>query len=290
MNEPRSADALVERLFNATLGALELYSIHVGLRLGLYEALAGSDPMTSDELATTASIAPRYAREWCEQQAVAGFLDVEGETEETRRFRLDAEYAPVFTNPDDPSHVVPFAPMIAGIGQTLPRVVDAYRTGTGVDYVHYGADFRDGQGGINRPAFTTEMGGWLRSSTEIARRLEGDPPARVADVGCGQGFSTLAIARAFPRAQVEGLDIDEPSIGDATRMAAETGLNERVSFAVRDVTANEDAGSYDLVTIFEAVHDMSRPVEVLASLRGMLAPQGSLLIADERVADEFTAP
>jgi 2-polyprenyl-3-methyl-5-hydroxy-6-metoxy-1,4-benzoquinol methylase len=134
------------------------------------------------------------------------------------------------------------------------------------------------------------MKSWLAASPEIDARLESDPPARVADVGCGQGYSTVAIATAYPRVQVEGYDLDAPSIEDAARLAEESGLDGRVSFSTQDVSDIDRDGVFDLVTIFEAVHDMSRPVEVLSALRDRLAPGGSLLIADERVADEFTAP
>jgi SAM-dependent methyltransferase len=284
-------DALVERLFEATIGTLELYSIHLGWRLGLYEVLREADALTPAELAERARIAERYAREWCEQQAVAGLLEVsDTPNADGRRFSLPAEHAEVLTDPESTAHVAPFAPMLVGIACALPDVTEAYRTGDGVPYVRYGRDFRDGQGRINRPAFINEMADWLAASDEIHRRLSADPPARVADVGCGQGYSTVAIARAYPNAAVEGFDLDEASIDDARSYAASTEMGERVSFAVRDAGELAGGGSYDLVCIFEAVHDMSRPVDALSAAREALTPGGSLLVVDERVADSFTAP
>jgi 2-polyprenyl-3-methyl-5-hydroxy-6-metoxy-1,4-benzoquinol methylase len=276
-------DALVERLFESTIATLELFSVHLGFRLGLYHAFDEAGPLSPPELAERAGIAERYAIEWCEQQAVAGFLEVDDPSApaESRRYDLPPESA---------AHAAPFAPMVVGIAGALPHVVDAYRSGAGVPYERYGADFRDGQGLINRPAFNGELAGWLASSPEIHARLSSDTPALVADVACGQGYSTVAIARAYPNATVHGVDLDEPSIADARAYAAGTDVTGRVSFVALDGGELSGSGPYDLVCIFEAVHDMSRPVETLSAARAALVPGGSVLVADERVAESFTAP
>jgi 2-polyprenyl-3-methyl-5-hydroxy-6-metoxy-1,4-benzoquinol methylase len=289
--EPDRRDALVERLFESTIGALELYSVHLGWRLGLYRALRDAESLTPTELAAAAGIDERYAREWLEQQAVAGFLEVEDAEApaDARRFRLPADHADVLTDPDSPVHVAPFAPLVVGVAGAMPRVLDAYRSGAGVAYEHYGADFRDGQGLINRPAFGADMAGWLASSPEIHERLSREG-ARVADVGCGQGYSTVAIARAYPGVAVDGIDLDEPSVADARAYAATTEVAGRLSFVTLDGGALSGETTYDLVCIFEALHDMSRPVEALAAARGSLGPGGSVLVADERVAEAFAAP
>jgi 2-polyprenyl-3-methyl-5-hydroxy-6-metoxy-1,4-benzoquinol methylase len=279
-------DALVERLFGATLGALELYSIYLGSELGLYRALDRHGSLTPPELADHAGIAPRYAVEWLEQQAVAGLLDVEDG--EPRRYGLAPDYARVLTDPDDAAHVAPFAHMLAGIGGVLPQVAQAYRTGDGVPYSAYGAAFRHGQGHINRPAFTHELPtDWLDAMPDISGRLR-DQGGRVADVGCGQGFSTTAIAKAFPNASVDGIDVDRASIADATRHAAQAGLDGRVRFLHAD--AAELDGPFDLILILEALHDMTSPADVLGAARDALADDGAVLVVDEKVADAFTAP
>ena len=280
------ADALVERLFGATLGALELCSVYLGTELGLYRTLEHHGALTPDELADRAGIAPRYAREWLEQQAVAGFLEVVDPA--SRRCALTDDHARVLVHEDDLAHIAPFAHMLAGIGGVLPQVAEAYRTGGGVPYEQYGAEFRHGQGHVNRPAFTNELPGeWLEAMPDIAERLRSEPPARVADVGCGQGWSTIAVARAFPRADVVGLDADQGSIADARRHAAEAGVD--VPFAEGDA-AGLASGPYDLVMILETLHDLPRPVDALRAARAATAPGGAVLVVDERVADSFTAP
>ena len=281
-------DALAERLFGATLGALQLFSVYLGVELGLYRALERHGALTPDELAEHAGIAPRYAREWLEQQAAAGLLDVEDASE--RRCSLASDHARVLVHADDPAHVAPFAHMLAGIGGVLPQVAEAYRTGGGVPYEAYGTEFRHGQGHINRPAFTHELPGeWLEAMPDVAARLRAEPAARVADVGCGQGWSSIAIASAYPHALVDGVDADPGSIADARRHAARAGVGGRLRFIEGDAAALA-GGPYDLVLILETLHDLPRPVDALRAARAAAAPGGAVLVVDERVADRFTAP
>jgi 2-polyprenyl-3-methyl-5-hydroxy-6-metoxy-1,4-benzoquinol methylase len=288
---PASA-ALVERLFSATIDALELLSVHLGTRLGLYVALRDGGPMTAGELAAAAGIHERYAREWLEQQAVAGLIEVEdaAAAADQRRYYLAEAYAGVLADPDDPEHVAPFAAMLAGIGGILPALAEAYRTGGGVPYAEYGTDFRHGQGGINRPAFRHDLpGAWLPAMPDVQARLADTAnPARVADVGAGHGWAAVAVAEAYPAVRVDAIDLDPASVRDAREHAAAAGVADRVT--VREADAASLAGPYDLVLLLEVLHDLARPVESLAAIRAALAPGGSVLVADERVADAFQAP
>jgi len=287
MSSTDRSDALAERLFGATLGALELYAVYLGSELGLYAALERHGALTAGELAERAGIARRYAVEWLEQQAVAGLLDVEHGAE--RRYGLSPAHARVLAQPEGPAHLAPFSHMLAGIGGVLPQVADAYRTGGGVPYEAYGEAFRHGQGHINRPAFTRELPtDWLAAMPDVVARLESAPRAHVADVGCGQGWSTLAVAHAFPNTYVDGIDLDRASIADARRHAADAGLDGRVRFTCSD--AAELDGPYDLILILEALHDMTRPADALRAARAALADDGAVLVVDEKVADAFTAP
>jgi len=291
--EEAQRDALAERLFGAALGAYELMTVHLGDRLGYYRALAERGESTSGELAEATGTEERYAREWLEQQAVAGILEVDdaaaGPGE--RRYRLPAGHAEVLIDRDSLAHVTPMARLGMSFAQTLPAVEEAFRTGGGVSWDAFGHLGRDAQGDANRPVFANLLGGeWLPAIADVHERLLADPPARVADVACGAGWSSIAMARAYPNVHVDGYDLDEASIELARANAAETEVADRVTFHVRDAGDPELAGSYQLVTVFEALHDMSQPVEALRALRGLVADDGAVIVMDERVADTFTAP
>jgi SAM-dependent methyltransferase len=286
-------DALAERLFGAALGAYELMTVHLGDRLGYYRALAEQGPSTPAELAAATGTAERYAREWLEQQAVAGILevdDVAAEPEE-RRFSVPPAHAEVLSDRESLAHVTPLARYGVVFAQVLPSVEEAFRSGGGVSWEAFGALGREAQGDANRPVFSNLLGAeWLPSIQDVHERLLADPPARVADVACGAGWSSIAIARAYPKVTVDGLDLDEASVELARANLVGSGVEDRVSFQRRDAGDPELAGSYQLVTVFEALHDMSRPVDVLRALRSLVAEDGAVLVMDERVADSFTAP
>jgi SAM-dependent methyltransferase len=273
------------RLLTALTGAAELLTVELGRSLGLYHALR-HEPLTAAELAKHAGIDERYAREWLEQQAAAGILTVSGTA-----FALPESVAAVLLDEDGPYYLGAAGEFALGLGQVTPRVVEAFRTGAGISYADYGKHFRHGIAGFNRPMFTHQLTGeWLPAVPEIHDRLRATPGARVLDLGCGLGYSSVAMALAYPGIAVRGIDLDEASIAEARRVAAHAGVADRVSFAVGDAAALGDAGRADLVTIFEALHDMADPVSVLTAARAVLAEGGSVFIADERVEDEFTAP
>jgi 2-polyprenyl-3-methyl-5-hydroxy-6-metoxy-1,4-benzoquinol methylase len=285
--------ALVERLFHGGIAVLEMLSIYVGDRLGLYRALAEDGPSTAAQLSRSAGIHERYAREWLEQQAVAGIIEVTTDnTDSTKReYRLAPGPAEVLLDPDSLNYLAPIAWAIPGLASTLPALFAAYRGGGGVPYRDYGAEFRNSIASLNRPMFKNQLGSdWIPAMADVDRRLRADPPARVADVGCGTGWSSIAIGQAYPNVRVDGFDIDEPSIRTARENATTSGVDDRVTFEVRDAGAPGKAASYDLVTAFETIHDMSDPVAALAAMRALAAPGGAVLVADERVAETFTAP
>jgi 2-polyprenyl-3-methyl-5-hydroxy-6-metoxy-1,4-benzoquinol methylase len=287
---PATEDALTTRLLQSTIAALELYGIYLGKELGLYAALRTGGPVTPAELAARTGIAVRYAREWLEQQAVAGLLAVHDASRpaDERRYGLPAEHANVLVTEDHPAHLAPLAQMVAGIGGALDQVRTAYRTGQGVAYPQFGGAFRRGQAGINRPAFVHDLAtSWIPAAPDLHDALL-SRPMRVADIGCGAGWSTLAMARAYPGAEVIGFDADAASIDDARALAAADGVPVR--FEQRDAVSLAAAGPFDLVLVLEALHDMSRPREVLAALHAALAPGGSVLVADEKVGAHFHAP
>src|ERR671912_1306357 len=286
-------EALVERIFGSAIGLMELLSIYVGERLGLYRALAEGGAATAPELAAATSTNERYAREWLEQQAVAGILEVEDEQAEpeARRYLLPEGHDEVLLERDSLYFVAPFAQQMVGITRPLPAVLEAFRTGGGVPYPEYGEDMREGIAHANRPMFVNLMGTeWLPAVSDVHERLRADPPARVADIGCGVGWSSISIARAYPKVLVDGFDLDEGSIAQARANAEAEGLTDRVNFRVRDAADPGLSGRYDLAIAIECIHDMSRPVEALRAMRSMVGDDGVVLVVDERVGEDFKAP
>ncbi|MDY7104920.1 MAG: class I SAM-dependent methyltransferase [Actinomycetota bacterium] len=279
------------RVFAAALGAQEIQAAHLGDRLGWYRALADHGGLTAAGLAAVTSSNERYAREWLEHQAVSGWLTVDDPTvaAEERRYHLPAAHAEVLADPDSLAHLLPLARFIAGAGKHVDRLAEVYRNGGGVSWAELGEDPREGQAAMNRPMFLELFGPeYLPSIPELDALLRGG--GRLADIGCGFGWSSIAVARQYPEATVDGFDVDAPSIEAARANAVSAGVDRRVSFAEGDAARLEADGAYDVAMALECVHDMGDPVGVLASMRRMVHDDGFVLVMDERVGDELRAP
>ncbi len=294
MTTASSADArrdeLVERLFGSALGAMDLLCVYLGDRLGMYRALADAGPSTSAELASAAGVNERYAREWLEQQAMTGILDAvdPDASDAERRYAVPAGHDEVLLDADSLNHMAPMAQLVVACALPIHAVLEAFGTGDGVPYADYGADLHEGQARFTQPLFDNLLAtDWLPAVPTIHDRLNGDPPARVADVACGLGRSSIAIARGYPKVTVDGIDLDQASIARAQQLLPASGVEDRVAFHCRDAADPELSGRYDLVTIFEALHDMSYPVDVLRTARALLSDGGRVLVADEKTAERF---
>jgi SAM-dependent methyltransferase len=289
-----SAEALAERLFGAVLGTMDVYAVYLGERLGYYRELSDGGWLTPAELAARSGTAERYAREWLEQQAVTGVLAVDALTDApaARRYALPVGHAEVLTDVLSTNHVLPLARFVVAAGKQADALVEAYRVGGGVSWKQFGADAREAQAAANRPMFLSSLGQrYLRSIVEVDGALS--IGGRVADVGCGFGWSSIGIALAYPMATVDGFDVDSTSVEAARRNAVDAGVADRVSFRVADVAHLNDVsaqGTYDLVAAFECVHDLPDPVGVLAVMGRLVKAGGTVLVMDERVAERFAAP
>lgn len=291
--EVYATDALAGRLFESTIATMDILSVYLGDQLGLYRALADLDSATSAELAATTRTDERYIREWLEQQAVTGIVAVEdvAAAAGARRYRLPAGHQEVLLDPLSLGCAAPMGRFAAGLAGALPALIEVYKHGGGVSWQEFGADAREAQAAFNRPMFLQQLPvEWLPAMPDVHARLQAGPPARIADIGCGAGWSISAIAQAYPDVIVDGFDTDEPPIAMARANAAEAGVADRVRFHARDAGDPALTGRYDLVTAFECVHDLSQPVEVLRTARRLLDEGGTMLIVDERVAETFTAP
>jgi len=282
--------ALHARLFGDALGALELYTIYLGERLGLYRALAKSGPVTSSQLAARTGTAERYVREWLEQHAASELLAVDDPRAEplARRYWLPPEHIAVLANPDDLQYEASTGVDIVRAGRWLPQLVEAFRVGNAPPRLPWEPE---GRAEPNRARFINLLGReWLPAIVDVDSRLRAEPPARVLDVACGSGWSSIAMAQAYSKITVDGIDLDHDAISAARGNAEQAGVANRVTFSVIDAADLRGPGRYDLITIIEALHDMSRPVEALNAARQMIADNGTVLVVDGLVAEEFTVP
>lgn len=280
-------DEFADQVTQGVLGWMQTMSIHLGLELGWYAALAGG-PLTAAELAAATASSPRYAREWLEQQAVYGILTVDDPeaAADQRRFALPPDRAEVLLDGRSLAFTGPLATMAAASAAQLPHLVEAYRTGGGVSWEQLGELARTSQAAVNRPWFDT-LPAELAKMPDI-HALLCRPGARLADVGTGGGWSAIALAKAYPTLEILGIDIDGPSIEMARRNAEDAGVADRVRFVHDDAAHLAAHGSFDVAIALECVHDMPYPVEVLTAMREAVHADGVVLVLDEAVADRFS--
>ena len=281
---------LAERFRQAEIAALDLYVVYLGERLGLYRALAEEGAATSAELAERTGTAERYIREWLEHQAVAGFLEVDDDAASAaaRRYSVPSEHLAVLVDRDSLAFSAHKAIEVVRGGRRLPEVVEAFRNGGGIPPLQWEPE---GRPDFNRPRFVNLLGKeWLPAIPEVHQRLTADPPARVADIACGTGWSSIAMALAYPAITVDGFDLDVDAVAQARRNASSSEVGGRVTFRAADAADPGFSGRYDLATIFEALHDMARPVEALRAARSLLAEGAWVLVADELVGERFAIP
>lgn len=286
------AESLAERLIESLLPGLELLSVEFGRRLRLYEAVAETEDVTPAELAARASIDTRVSREWLEQQAAAGFLSVSdpSASPEERRFRMPPAHRPVFLDPDHPAYAIGTGTVFAGTASAFDEVIVAARTGTGVRYGAFGTGVRRGLELLNRPGYVNDLAAWVDALPDVRDRLRGG--GRILDLGAGTGWSSVGLARAFPHAQVTAADLDPVSVAEAEALVVELDLEARIHVRRANATVPDDFADvtddgFDLITVFEALHDMNEPVAALRVARDLLRPGGAMLIGDEKVADAF---
>ena len=268
--------------FVTDLGA----SVHAGMvvigeKLGLYKALA-TGPMSSAELATKTGTDERYLREWLASQAAGGYITYD---EQTHKFSLNEEQAFTLAQEDSPAYLPGAFELALGSLAAVPRIADSFRTGAGMGWHEHEDGVFHGCEKFFRPGYAANLvSSWIPSLHEVKQKLEAG--ARVADVGCGKGASTLLLAKAFPKSKFFGFDYHDKSIEAARESAGRQGLGDRVSF---DVSKAKDypGRDYDFVAVFDCLHDMGDPVGAASHVRGSLAKDGTWMIVEPFAKDDL---
>jgi SAM-dependent methyltransferase len=246
----------------------------IGEKLGLYKALAAG-PVTSAELAAKTGTDERYVREWLASQAAGGYVTYD---EKTNRFSLTEEQAFALANEDSPAYVPGAFQLALGSLAAVPRIAESFRSGAGMGWGEHDENVFHGCEKFFRPGYAANLvSAWIPALEGVKQKLEAG--ARVADVGCGKGASTLLMAKAFPKSHFFGFDYHDASIEGARASAKREGVADRVSFEV--AKAKEYPGKdYDLVTVFDCLHDMGDPVGAAAHVLGTLRKDGTWMIVE----------
>jgi SAM-dependent methyltransferase len=279
MDENR-VHAFVEKAIGDLGAAVAASLVAIGDRLGLYRAMAGAGPLTPGELAARTETAERPVREWLAAQAAAGYVDYDAAS---GRYQLPAEHAVALVHEDSPAFVAGGFQAMTAAMRAAPKVVEAFRTGKGLGWHEHDPELFHGTERFFRPGYEANLvQSWIPALNGTRAKLERG--ARVADVGCGFGASTIILAKAFPRSHFVGFDYHPSSIAGAARRAAEAGVTGNVRFEI--ASAKSFPGTYDLVACFDCLHDMGDPVGAAKHVRESLAADGTWLIVEPRAGDE----
>jgi ubiquinone/menaquinone biosynthesis C-methylase UbiE len=274
-------NAFVGRFVGDLGAAAHSGMVVIGERLGLYKALADG-PLNSSELAAKTKTDERYVREWLASQAAGGYITYD---EKTRKFSLTEEQVFTLVNEDSPAYLPGAFQLALGSLAAVPRITESFRTGAGMGWHEHHDDVFHGCEKFFRPSYAANLvSSWIPSLQGVQAKLEAG--ARVADVGCGKGASTLLLAEAFPKSNFFGFDYHDKSIEAARETAKRKGLADRLSFEV--AAAKEFPGKdYDLVAVFDCLHDMGDPVGAAAHVLKSLAKDGTWMIVEPFANDEL---
>jgi SAM-dependent methyltransferase len=279
MIDQEKLEGFVHKALGDLGSALTAALVVVGDKLGLYRAMAAAGPVTSAELATRTDTNERCVREWLAAQAAAGYVDYD---QANQRYSLSPEHAIALTDEESPACVLGgFQGMTAAM-RAAPKVTDAFRTGKGVGWHEHDAELFVGTERFFRPGYNANLvSAWIPALEGVEAKLRAG--ARVADVGCGHGASTIILAKAYPKSTFVGFDYHGPSVEQARRRAAEVGVGDRVTFEV--AAAKTYPGTYDLVAFFDCLHDMGDPVGAATHVRESLHRDGTWLLVEPRAGD-----
>ncbi|MGA8206886.1 MAG: class I SAM-dependent methyltransferase [Candidatus Dormiibacterota bacterium] len=278
--DPAKLEAFVFRAVDEVGATLNTALVVMGDRLGLYRAMAGAGPLSSAELAARCDVSERYAREWLNAQAAGGYVEYDPES---HRYTLPPEQAMALTDEDSPAFLPGFFQIALGSVHDSSRIVDAARTGDGVGWHEHVNDVYEGCERFFRPGYNANLlTSWLPALDGVVEKLERG--ARVADVGCGHGASTILMATAYTNSSFLGSDYHEGSIKTARQRAEAASVDGRVRFEASS-GSSFSGQDYDLVTMFDCLHDMGDPVGAARHVREAIAPDGTWMIVEPAAGD-----
>ncbi|KPF61811.1 SAM-dependent methyltransferase [alpha proteobacterium AAP81b] len=273
-------NALVGKMLGDLGGAFSVPTTRIGFRLGLFDALHNHGPVSAADLAQHTGLAERYLREWLLAQAANGYITADASA---MCFHLSPEQAMIFVARDSPVYLEGAFDLAAAMIEGEAKVEAGFRSGEGVQWGDSAGCLFCAVGAFFRPGYVNAIvPAWLPALGGMVPRLEAG--ARVADIGCGVGFSTLLMAQAFPNSHFTGYDFHGPSIEQANAHAAAHGLGERVRFEAVPAKAIATR-DFDLVTMFDCLHDMGDPRGCAAHVHGLLKPDGAWMLVEPIAAD-----
>jgi 2-polyprenyl-3-methyl-5-hydroxy-6-metoxy-1,4-benzoquinol methylase len=276
VDKQKAKDAL-DQVFRDMAGAMAAGMVHVGVKTGLFRAMAGAGPMTASQVVKTSRLQQRYVEEWLKGMVASGYLAYDPSAQ---TYTLSEEHA-YFLASDDTDHFVGglFA-MVPPLMRVAPEVAKAFVEGGGVQFGDFGADCVHALDLINRGQYETRFADyWMKSLPEASAKLAAG--GRALDVGCGSGAVCAALAKAFPQAEIIGIDPDEESIQRATK------VSPAVKFLATTTSSMPRGSGFDLITLCDVLHDLAEPLKTLQEMRALLKPDGTLFIIEPRAADRL---
>ena len=277
------AKAFADKVFVDMAAAMTAGMGYVGVKTGLFRVMAGKGPMRAEDVARQANLVPRYVEEWLKGMTTAGYLDYDFATQ---TYAFPDEHAFMLASEGTDHFMGGLFSMVPVLMRIAPDVATAFERGGGVAFEKFGADGVNGLDVMNCGQYEQRLTSyWLKALPDVKARLEAG--GRALDVGCGAGRVSVALAKAFPKATVVGLDPDRELIRQAQAAAAEAGLSGRVSFVAANTGNLEGGEGFDLITACDCIHDFAAPQLTLKQIRTLLKPDGTLFIVEPRAADKL---
>jgi ubiquinone/menaquinone biosynthesis C-methylase UbiE len=282
MNQEK-IDKLSERIINDANSAISCLTLYIGHKLDLFNIIKETGPINSEELSKKTSYSERYLREWLECMTVNEYLEY---NPSTNKFSMPDEHAVVLCNRDNIAYTIPFVYWIPSLSSALDKLLESFKTGNGVPYSMYGPDMIYAQGEGNRPMFLNDIAKWISTMPDIADKLK-SKGGRVLDVGCGDGWASISLAKSFPLTRIDAIDADSQSIDNAKKNVYNEGLEDKITLHQSLIEKANFKEKYDLVMTFESIHDMPYPIEALQKMRDVVSPDGAILIGDVSMKDRL---